>query len=360
MKHNYNYLITKFNEIKEMGYIKSTNNYSNNSGETLERLLGSTGGDFNIPDFYGIEIKSVRNKKNVVITLFSSTPNGKYAEATKWLSEKYGYPDKDYRNIKGPEEESKLYNEKLLKINSEQIQSYFNNEGKSDDDIDFKKIIFEENYENVSKKLDIGSSYIYFTTPNLCDIDDFKFQFQCQESNSQIIGYILNNKMDEIINKMNCLPIINKIVNNIYNDKNLMITKMSSKNEKANLDKELIDKFNVLIPDIKNYFNVDFPKINNDTTIFELTNTKDNNIYNIYKNMNETIETYNTLLKNYKKLEEINIGIKDIQDFSDSERNIIDSKRKLKIKEDSCCCILCCAVISATTCIRPFTPCVAC
>lgn len=235
---------------------------------------------------------------------------------------------KDYRNIKGPEEESKLYNEKLLKINSEQIQSYFNNEGKSDDDIDFKKIIFEENYENVSKKLDLGSSYIYFTTPNLCDIDDFKFQFQCQESNSQIIGYILNNKMDEIINKMNCLPIINKIVNSIYNEKNLMITKMNAMTEKAHLDDDLVKEFNALIPDIKNYFNVDFPKINGDTTIFELTNTKDNNIYNIYKNMNETIETYNTLLKNYTKLEEINIGIKDIQDFSDSDKFIKKYKSK--------------------------------
>ena len=224
---------------------------------------------------------------------------------------------KNNRNIKKAEDESKLYNEKLLKINSEQIQSYFTYYKEKSDDIDFKKIIFEEDFEYESKKLEIGSSYIYFTTPNLCDIDDFKFQFQCQESNSQIIGYILNNKMDEIINKMNCLPIINKIVNTIFNENNLMITKIKAMDERAILDKELIDKFNEMIPDIKNYFNVDFPKINDGTKIFELTNTKDNNIYNIYQNMNETIETYNILLKNYAKLEEINIGIKDIQDFSD-------------------------------------------
>lgn len=93
-------LINKFNEIKKMGFIESVNCFKNGSGITLEKLLGTTGGDFNIPDFYDIEIKALRNNPNASLTLFSARTPGPYIFPMQYISNKYGYPDKDYPNIR--------------------------------------------------------------------------------------------------------------------------------------------------------------------------------------------------------------------------------------------------------------------
>lgn len=92
-------LKNKFEEIKKTGFHKSINNYKNSGGTTLEYLLGSTGGNFNIPDYDGIEIKAIRKVSNRHIDLFSSSPDGSIVNGIKWLSENFGYPDKIYRNI---------------------------------------------------------------------------------------------------------------------------------------------------------------------------------------------------------------------------------------------------------------------
>ena len=94
--HTFNILLNKFNEIKEKGYIKSINNYNNGSGLTLENELGSTGGDFNIPDFMDIEIKSIYKYRFASIDLFNSAPDGSHFPAAPWITENYGYPDKDF------------------------------------------------------------------------------------------------------------------------------------------------------------------------------------------------------------------------------------------------------------------------
>lgn len=90
----------KYIEINKMGYIKGINNNKNSAGLTLEKLLGSTGGEFNIPDFYDIEVKAIRDYDDACFDLFNSTFDGKYINSIKWLSENYGYPDKDFKNIK--------------------------------------------------------------------------------------------------------------------------------------------------------------------------------------------------------------------------------------------------------------------
>ena len=90
----------KFMFIKKQGYIKALSEYKNSVGITLENALGSTGGDFNIPDFEDIEIKAVRGYYDAEFDLFNSAPDGKYINATKWISENYGYPDKDFKNVK--------------------------------------------------------------------------------------------------------------------------------------------------------------------------------------------------------------------------------------------------------------------
>lgn len=93
-------LLKDFNKIYHMGYVKSVNNNKNSVGITIEKLLESTGGDFNIPDYYDIEIKALRDYYMAEFDLFNSTPDGKYVCSTQWLSESFGYPDKDFRNIK--------------------------------------------------------------------------------------------------------------------------------------------------------------------------------------------------------------------------------------------------------------------
>jgi len=78
----------------------------------------------------------------------------------------------------------------------------------------------------------------------------------------------------------------------------------------------------------------------------EANNIKENNNVNDNINNNNKLEIPNKELKS----PDYALNITSAQDFSDSERNIIDSKRKLKIKEDSCCCILCCAYCSKYCC----------
>ena len=67
-----------------------------------------------------------------------------------------------------------------------------------------------------------------------------------------LIDFILNKNMDKVINKINCLPSINNIVNKIYNQKNLNITRTKAMEQKAKLYSDLVHKFNKIIPDIKN------------------------------------------------------------------------------------------------------------
>ena len=104
--------------------------------------------------------------------------------------------------------ETKYFNRKLLRIDSEQIKKYFEildkiemkrNMGMKNN----KKIIFEEDYNYYVQKVIKDQSFIYFTIPNFCDINDFMFQYQYSNFNSEIIEFVLNHKMDEIINKIN-------------------------------------------------------------------------------------------------------------------------------------------------------------
>ena len=85
------------------------------------------------------------------------------------------------------------------------------------------------------------------------------YQYQFSNFNSELIENIINHKMDEIINKLNCLPVFNSVVNKLYYENNLMITKNKGMNQSINFAHKLIEKFNKFLPRIKEYFNVDFP-----------------------------------------------------------------------------------------------------
>ena len=72
---------------------------------------------------------------------------------------------------------------RLLKIDSQQIKKYFDILDKIDmrrnlGMNDFKKIIFEEDYNYYTQNEIKDKSFIYFTTPNFCDINDFMFQYK--------------------------------------------------------------------------------------------------------------------------------------------------------------------------------------
>ena len=91
--------------------------------------------------------------------------------------------------------------------------------------------------------------------------------------------------------------------------------------EKVKLDSDLVLKFNNIIPEIKKYFNIDLEKINENKKIFKLVNLKNNKLYNLYQNFEDTkiLESFNILLNNYKKIPEINLDSKSIQDLSNED-----------------------------------------
>ena len=97
---NFIELNKKYQQILAKGFIQSVNNYKNGAGYTLENELGSTGGDFNVPDFLDIEIKTINKFTNSTIDLFSCAPDGYHFPASQWLAENFGYPDRDYKDIK--------------------------------------------------------------------------------------------------------------------------------------------------------------------------------------------------------------------------------------------------------------------
>lgn len=99
MDESFNNLLEKFKKINKQGYIKSITPAKNGCGITLEYLLNSTGGDFCIPDFEDIELKAIRNYDFADFDLFNASPDGKHVFPSQWIADKYGYPDKDYRNI---------------------------------------------------------------------------------------------------------------------------------------------------------------------------------------------------------------------------------------------------------------------
>ena len=99
VENTFDTLLKKFSKITNKGYIKSVTPNKNGSGITLENELGSTGGDFCIPDYRDIEIKAIRDYYDALIGLFSSAPDGKYESATQWLCENYGTQDENFKDV---------------------------------------------------------------------------------------------------------------------------------------------------------------------------------------------------------------------------------------------------------------------
>lgn len=147
MDKNFVNLLENFKRIHKQGFIKSVTSSKNGAGITLEYLLNSTGGDFCIPDFQGIELKALRNYKFADFDLFNSSPDGKYVYPSQWLAENYGYPDKDFKNIKVLKGD--IYSNHLNKI------GLFNQFQLKIDKVNKKIILQIYNYKNVLINEDI-------------------------------------------------------------------------------------------------------------------------------------------------------------------------------------------------------------
>lgn len=84
-------IIERFNEIKNLGFIRSTrpNNKDRGIGNTLEDLLGITENNLKEPDYLGFEVKSQRLLTASKVSLFSKSPD--YPKnANSILKDRYG------------------------------------------------------------------------------------------------------------------------------------------------------------------------------------------------------------------------------------------------------------------------------
>ena len=96
MEESFQLLKTKFNEIKNQGWIKSTRKGPGGIGKTFEDLIGKQEDDFSVPDYYGIEIKTKRFNTREPYTLFCAEPDGKGFFEAERIRLTYGYPNKKY------------------------------------------------------------------------------------------------------------------------------------------------------------------------------------------------------------------------------------------------------------------------
>lgn len=100
MEQNIRNLKKKFNQIKDMGYVKTVRKGPTGIGATFEKLIGKNEENFEIPDFEGIEIKTRRAYSKSKISLFNAVPTGSGYYEVKRIRDSYGYPSKRDKNLK--------------------------------------------------------------------------------------------------------------------------------------------------------------------------------------------------------------------------------------------------------------------
>jgi hypothetical protein len=91
-----NDFVLRFNEIKNMGWIRTHRSGSTGIGKTLEDLLGIAENNIDGPDFGDYELKSSRINSGSMLTLFTRSPQP--ARSNTYLRLKYGYASNAYEN----------------------------------------------------------------------------------------------------------------------------------------------------------------------------------------------------------------------------------------------------------------------
>ena len=87
----------RFNEIKNMGWIRTHRAGTTGIGKTLEDLLGIDENNIQGPDFGQYELKSMRKNANSMLTLITKSPD-EPAGANTQLRLNYGYSSRAYDN----------------------------------------------------------------------------------------------------------------------------------------------------------------------------------------------------------------------------------------------------------------------
>jgi hypothetical protein len=101
MEENIMILSKMFENIENIGWVKSHQEGYGGLGRTFENLIGKKEENFEWPDFEGIEIKTKRlQTKYDYINLFSYRPESNYVDEILRLRDTYGYPDKIIKNVK--------------------------------------------------------------------------------------------------------------------------------------------------------------------------------------------------------------------------------------------------------------------
>ena len=100
MTNNFDTLLQKFEEIKEMGWIKSLRKGPTGIGYTFEKLIGKDEDALCCPDFNGIEIKTHRSNSISYVALFNYNPIGESSYELKRLFTNYSYVHPKNKNIK--------------------------------------------------------------------------------------------------------------------------------------------------------------------------------------------------------------------------------------------------------------------
>lgn len=100
MIEDINILKAKFKEIRKMGWIKCDKNNFGTIGITFEKLIGVETNQFEIPDFYSIEIKTKSKSKYKQISLFNCVPTGPFYHEIERIKNSFGYPDSKLKRFK--------------------------------------------------------------------------------------------------------------------------------------------------------------------------------------------------------------------------------------------------------------------
>ena len=199
-----------------------------------------------------------------------------------------------------------------------EIKKYFNllkENGISEDNNEFIKILFEDYELYNSSEIDKIPYLKYFTTPNLCTLEDFEVQYKSSMEIHPIIECLLNKNENEIFNIMNCLRKLNLFINNIYNEKVLSISREEAEEEtieELNLNDKL-SEFNENITKLQNYFEIE--TLTDDSKLLKILNIKDNEIYKLYNNIIQKFNKFISKLSIYNTNKEFLLPLL-VQDYS--------------------------------------------
>ena len=95
---NKDFIISKFKEVKSLGFVPSHRANNTGIGKTFEDYIGVVENNLDEPDLAGFEIKSHRGASCSYVTLFTKSPSFP-KRANAYLKDKFGTPYEDAPSI---------------------------------------------------------------------------------------------------------------------------------------------------------------------------------------------------------------------------------------------------------------------